>query len=96
MWILYGFICLFTVALYFWRRGMIETLQVRTREVDTLRRVRTALYWLWADTEKAVFDYSKDRSALIPGMSRRKKMKPRQTGREGALKALRSRLKKKI
>lgn len=47
-----------------------------------------------ADENLAKFDPSKDRGAFIPGESRRKKVRLKGSGREGALVALKKRLKK--
>ena len=72
---------------------MISRLTGAVRDYRAIHRMRSALRLLWADESLVQFDPSKDRQAFIPGQSRRKKFKPKQTGREGALKALKERLK---
>lgn len=78
---------------YVWRRLMLVRLTVSTRDLRVLHGVRGALRLLWADENLAVFDPSRDRSAWIPGESRRKKVRMKRTGREAAMSALKKRLK---
>jgi len=80
--------------LYFWRKLVIKHLSVRTRDTRALYGMRRVLKLLFADENLAKFDPSKDRAAFIPGESRRKKMKSKQTGREGSLASLKKRMKK--
>ena len=86
-------IFLFGILFYFWRKMAINYLSVATRDTRALYSVRRVLRLLWADENLAVFDPSKDRSAYIPGESRRKKVRLKQSGREAAMSALKKRLK---
>lgn len=79
---------------YFWRQKAIKHLSVRSRDVRALYGMRQVLKLLWADENLASFDPSRDRSASVPGESRRKKVRFKQTGREAAVAALKKRLKK--
>ena len=88
------FLSFFAVLVYFYRKMMIEYLSVSSRDVRALHGIRGVLRLLWADENLAVFDPSKDRGAYIPGNSRRKKVRFKQTGREAAMKALKHRLKR--
>ena len=88
------FLSIFSILLYFWRKKVIGYLSIATRDTRALYGVRCVLRLLWADENLAVFDPSKDRSASIPGESRRKRVRFKQTGREAALKALKKRLKR--
>jgi len=87
------FLVIFSILLYFWRKTAIKYLTVSTRDTRTLYGARRVLRLLWADENLAVFDPSRDRSAYIPGESRRKKVRFKQTGREAAMVALKKRLK---
>lgn len=87
------FLVIFTTFLYFWRKTAIKYLTMSTRDMRALLGARRVLRLLWADENLAMFDPSKDRSASIPGESRRKKVRFKQTGREAALSALKKRLK---
>ena len=88
------FLSIFAILLYFYRKMMIKYLSVSSRDVRALYGIRGVLRLLWADENLAVFDPSKDRGAYIPGESRRKKVKPKLSGREAAMKALKHRLKR--
>lgn len=87
------FLLILLIFLFFWRKLVIKYLSVPTRDLRALHGMRQVLKLVLADENLAKFDPSKDRGAFIPGESRRKKMKPKQTGREGALRALKNRLK---
>lgn len=87
----YAFLAFFV---YFWRQKAIKHLSVRSRDVRALYGMRQVLKLLWADENLASFDPSRDRSASVPGESRRKKVRFKQTGREAAVAALKKRLKK--
>lgn len=86
------FIAILLLYIYFLRKKMIKHLTVRSRDVRALYGIRCVLKMLWADENLAMFDPSRDRSASVPGESRRKKVRFKQTGREAALSALKSRL----
>ena len=73
---------------------MIKYLTVSSRDVRALYGIRQALKLLLADENLAVFDPSRDRSASIPGESRRKRVRFKHTGREAAMQALKGRLKR--
>lgn len=88
------FLLIFAILLYFYRKMMIKYLTVASRDVRALYGIRGVLRLLWADENLAVFDPSKDRGAYIPGESRRKKMRPKVSGREAAMRALKKRLKR--
>lgn len=88
------FLSFFAILLYFYRKMMINYLSVSSRDARALYGIRGVLRLLWADENLAVFDPSKDRGAYIPGESRRKKVRLKQTGREAAMKALKQRLKR--
>lgn len=88
------FLSFFAILLYYYRKMMINYLSVSSRDARALHGIRGVLRLLWADENLAVFDPSKDRGASIPGESRRKKMRFKQTGREAAMKALKKRLKR--
>ena len=88
------FLSIFAILLYFYRKMMIKYLSVSSRDVRALYGIRGVLRLLWADENLAVFDPSKDRGAYIPGESRRKKVKPKLSGREAAMQALKHRLKR--
>ena len=79
---------------YFWRKMAIKHLSVRSRDVRALYGMKQVLKMLWADENLASFDPSRDRSASVPGESRRKKVRFKQTGREAAMAALKKRLKR--
>jgi len=79
---------------YFWRQKAIKHLSVRSRDVRALYGMRQVLKLLWADENLASFDPSRDRSASVPGESRRKRIQFKQTGREAAVAALKKRLKR--
>ena len=79
--------------LYFWRNLVIKHLSIQTRDTRALHGIRQVLKLLLADENLATFDPSKDRGAFIPGESRRKKVRPKGSSREGALVALKKRLK---
>ena len=83
-----------SIVAYFWRQKAIQYLSVSSRDVRALYSMRGVLRMLWADENLAVFDPSRDRSASVPGESRRKRVRFKQTGREGAMAALKKRLKK--
>jgi hypothetical protein len=83
-----------SIVAYFWRQKAIQYLSVSSRDVRALYGMRGVLRMLWADENLAVFDPSRDRSASVPGESRRKRVRFKQTGREGAMAALKKRLKK--
>jgi len=83
-----------SIVAYFWRQKAIQYLTVSSRDVRALYGMRGVLRMLWADENLAVFDPSRDRSASVPGESRRKRVRFKQTGREGAMAALKKRLKK--
>lgn len=87
------FLVVFSFLLYFWRKMVIKHLSLRSRDVRALYGIRYTLKMLWADENLASFDPSRDRSASVPGESRRKKVRFKQTGREGAMAALKKRLK---
>jgi hypothetical protein len=80
--------------LYFWRKLVIKHLSVHTRDTKALHGMKQVLKLMLADENLAKFDPSKDRGAFIPGESRRKKVRLKGSGREGALVALKKRLKK--
>ena len=88
------FLAIFGILLYFWRKEVIKSLTLVSRDTRALYGIRRALRLLWADENLAMFDPSKDRRAFIPGESRRKKVRFKQTGREAALNALKKRLKR--
>ncbi len=88
------FLMIFGILVYFWRKMAIKYLTMATRDTRVLYGVRRVLRMLWADENLAMFDPSKDRSAYIPGESRRKKVRLKQTGREAAMSALKKRLKR--
>lgn len=88
------FLSVCAILLYFYRKMMINYLSVSSRDARALYGIRGVLRLLWADENLAVFDPSKDRGAYIPGESRRKKVRLKQTGREAAMKALKQRLKR--
>lgn len=88
------FLGFFVILLYFYRQMMINYLSVSSRDVRALYGIRGVLRLLWADENLAVFDPSKDRGAYIPGESRRKKVRPKISGREAAMKVLKQRLKR--
>ena len=88
------FLSIFAILLYFYRKMMIKYLSVSSRDVRALYGIRGVLRLLWADENLAVFDPSKDRGAYIPGESRRKKIRPKISGREAAMQALKHRLKR--
>ena len=88
------FLSIFSIFLYFWRKTMINYLSVSSRDVRALYAIRMVLKLLWADENLAVFDPSKDRRAYIPGESRRKKVRPKISGREAAMKAIKKRLRR--
>ena len=88
------FLSFFAILLYFYRKMMINYLSVSSRDVRALYGIRGVLRLLWADENLAVFDPSKDRGAYIPGESRRKKIRPKVSGREAAMRALKKRLKR--
>ena len=79
---------------YFWRQKAIKHLSVRSRDVRALYGMRKVLNMLCADENRASFDPSRDRSASVPGESRRKRVRFKQTGREAAMSALKKRLKR--
>lgn len=85
---------IFAFFVYFWRKMAIKHLSVRSRDVRALYGMRQVLKMLWADENFASFDPSRDRSASVPGESRRKRVRFNQTGREGAMAALKKRLKR--
>ncbi len=87
----YAFLAFFV---YFWRQKAIKHLSVHSRDVRALYGMRQVLKMLWADENLASFDPSRDRSASVPGESRRKKVRFKQTGREAAMAALKKRLKR--
>ena len=72
----------------------IKHLSVRSRDVRALYGMKQVLKMLWEDENLASFDPSRDRSASVPGESRRKKVRFKQTGREAAMAALKKRLKR--
>lgn len=88
---LFCLICL--IFVYFWRKMVIHHLSLQTRDTRALYAIRQVLRLVLADEKLAEFDPSKDRSAFIPGESRRKKMRPKTSTRRGALVALKQRLK---
>ena len=88
------FLVIFSFIFYFWRKMVIKHLSVHSRAVRALYGMRRVLKLLWADETLASFDPSRDRSASVPGESRRKKVRFKQTGREGAIAALKKRLRK--
>ena len=88
------FVVILSFFVYFWRKMVIKHLTLRSRDVRALYGIRKVLKLLWADENLASFDPSRDRSASVPGESRRKKVRFKQTGREGALAALKKRLKR--
>ena len=87
-WVIFG------ILLYFWRKEVIKSLTLVSRDTRALLGIRRVLRLLWADENLAMFDPSKDRRAFIPGESRRKKVRFKQTGREAAMSALKKRLKR--
>lgn len=87
------FLLILLIFLYFWRKLVIKYLSVQTRDMRALYGIRRVLKLLLADENLAKFDPSKDRGAFIPGESRRKKVRQKTSGREGALRALKKRLK---
>ena len=91
---MYIFLLFFSILAYIWRKRAIEYLTVSSRDLRALHGMRGMLRLLWADENLAVFDPSRDRSACIPGESRRKRVRFKQTGREGALASLKKKLKK--
>jgi hypothetical protein len=88
------FSALLSLFVYFWRQKAIKHLSVRSRDVRALYGMRQVLKLLWADENLASFDPSRDRSASVPGESRRKRIQFKQTGREAAVAALKKRLKR--
>ena len=88
------FLLIFGILLYFWRKEVIKSLTLVSRDTRALLGIRRVLRLLWADENLAMFDPSKDRRAFIPGESRRKKVRLKRTGREAALNALKKRLKR--
>jgi hypothetical protein len=88
------FLSMCGILLYFWRKRAIKYLSVSTRDQRALFGMRMVLRLLWADESVSVFDPSKDRSAYIPGESRRKKVRFKQTSRGSAMSALKKRLKR--
>lgn len=90
------FFVIFGILAYIWRSVMVKSLSVATRDTRALYGIRKALRLLWANESLAVFDPSRDRSATFPGESRRKKVRLKQTGREAALRALRTRMKRVV
>ena len=91
---MYIFLIILCILVYFWRKMAIQYLSVSSRDVRALYGMRGVLRLLCADEGLAVFDPSRDRSASIPGESRRKRVRFKQTGREGAMAALKKKLKK--
>lgn len=87
------FVFFLFILLYFWRKMAIKYLSVHTRDTRALYGIRQVLKLLLADEKLARFDPSKDRGAFIPGESRRKKVRQKASGRDGALHALKKRLK---
>lgn len=81
------------ILLYYWRKMAIKYLSLQTRDMRALYGIRQVLKLLLADENLAKFDPSKDRGAFIPGESRRKKVRQKTSGRDGAVRALKKRLK---
>jgi len=79
-------------VIYVWRKMMIDHLTVSCRDLRAIHGMRGALRMLCADQDRVVFDPSKDRQAMIPGQSRRKRTRRKGTGREHILKAIKDRL----
>ena len=70
---MYNYIVI-TLLIFAWRYILLKQLTgVQSRDVDLLERVRVVLRLL-CSSETPKFDPSKDRRALIPGQSRRKKI----------------------
>ena len=88
------FLLILLFFLHFWRKLVIKHLSIQTRDTRALHGMRQVLKLMLADENLATFDPSKDRGAFIPGESRRKKVRLKASGREGALVALKKRLKK--
>ena len=88
------FYAILAFFVYFWRQKAIKHLSVHSRDIRALYGMRQVLKLLWADENLASFDPSRDRSASVPGESRRKKVRFKQTGREAAMAALKKRLKR--
>lgn len=96
MWLILACLACLACLVYAWRCLLVKTLTLRSRDVRALHSVRRALRFLCADESLASFDPSKDRSALIPGESRRKRVKLRRTGREAARKACVEAMRKRL
>ena len=88
------FLVILCILAYMWRKMAINSLSMPTRDTRALFGMRRVLRMLWADETLAMFDPSRDRKAFIPGESRRKKVRLKQSGREAAMSALKSRLRK--
>ena len=70
---MYSYVAIF-LGVLLWRHLLLRQLQgVSSRDVHLLERVRIVLRLL-CSKETPSFDPSKDRRALIPGQSRRKKI----------------------
>ena len=92
MWLILACVACLACLLYAWRSLLVKTLTLRSRDVRALHSVRRALRFLCADENLASFDPSKDRSALIPGESRRKRMtlrRSRESTRKACVEAMR-------
>jgi hypothetical protein len=72
--LLLGFLC---IVIFLWRYFLLKQITgVRTRDLKLLTAIRKVRRLLCAAVDDAKFDPSKDRAAYVPGMSRRKKLRP--------------------
>ena len=89
--LLVGFVC---IIVFIWRYLLLKQLTgVRTRDLKLLAAVRKVRQLLCSRAEDAEFDPSKDRGGLVPGMSRRKKVRMAVSSRDVLLKKLKLRRK---
>lgn len=62
---------LLVVGMILLRTFIVRQLTVSTRDLVTLQRIRTVLRVLCADPKLAVAVFTRDRSGIVPGASRR-------------------------
>ena len=62
---------LLVVVMFLVRTFIVRQLTVSTRDLVTLQRIRTVLRVLCADPEQTKAIFTRDRSGIVPGASRR-------------------------